>query len=1204
MPELATTRILKVFVSSPSDVADERALSRAVVDQLQYDPFLREQVTFNLVAWDDPRAPAPLLAQLPPQQSISAALPEPSECDIVVVILWSRLGTPQASLPDLKGSPSRTGTEWEFRNALAGARSRGLPLLLLYRRTAPVGNDLRSPDILERLDQLRQVDSFFADLREADSGAALGGITEYETPDDFRRRFESDLRQLTHRLLEQQPTSETIAPATSDQPPAPPLWQGSPFPGLRAFTDDDAPIFFGRGRETDALLERVTSNTFTAVVGSSGSGKSSLVGAGLLARLRPKGLLDGDEWLLPTYSKQQHMWSGLRFTPGEVGNDPVLPLAIKLAGFANERADRIAARLRDDPQSITDYILETTTVTAAQGVLIFIDQFEEVFTSVAPELLPPFLSVLEALSTSDRARVVVTLRADFYHRCLSHIQLARLLEQGHFPLAAPDEASLLEMIERPADRAGLVYEPGLARRILADTGQAPGALPLLAYALDELYRGCTANRTLTFAAYESLGGVRGAIGARAEEVFSSQVSDDVQRAFPRVFRRLVDVNESGSITRRRSPTASLASDTNATQLVDLLTDARLLVQDVDSAHRPVIYVAHEALFESWPRLHDWLDLVINDLRLIRRVRMAAREWDDANRDPTYLWPQERLDPVYEMVERLQPELDSVTERFIVPEYDRLTGDLLDESKPEHQRRGIADRLVLIGGRSAPALSQALVSSDGVGRSIASDALVRLGSAGLSSLLEALGYSNPEVRLSAIGAIRRIQDPATTDQLASLLDDRDTRVRSVAAGAIEALGGHQSPDALARQLRDGDVDVRWWAAGVLGSFGEAAVRPLLESMTEASRDVRESARWALQAMGATAIRPLLAELRGPDPGNRTLAADALSQLGSEGHDALLATFDDADSDVRWRVLHALARSSPDDSSERWLESALSDPDKLVRRAAAHRAMENPSSVSVRLLIGALDDPDPEIALPAARALATRGPDDLNHVVKEWRSGRPVGARNASIALRLAGPAAVFPIVNTLVSEGATTAQRCADILGAIGDSAVPALLDVLADADLSRSSEEAATEAMGRIAAEARSGKPFASSAVGQPVPVRRGLALALGMTGDPTSRTPLLRLLADPDASVRDSASRALANLGSDALPTLLSSLNSPDPAVSSASLEAIVRLRGTAVSGLLQLLSRSDGALRDGVVESLTRIGNPAAVFGLAEANLVPRLT
>lgn len=669
-PDAGSPLHLRIFVASPGAVADERAQALKLLDELAYQPLLRGYVTVETVAWDKPGAGAPMLATLTPQEAIARGLPLPSECHVVIVIFWSRMGTllPAEYLkPD--GSRYRSGTEWEYEDAMRGARELGQPKVLVYRRTEPPTIGLNQPDAADRVDQWKQVEQFFQSFRNAD-GSLRGGYNPYTAPEDFRRQLEQHLHRIIREVLESRQVTRSAGI---------PLWKGSPFPGLRAFTADDAAIFFGRGRETDALVRILAgpASRFLAVFGASGWGKSSLVSAGLMPRLRANAIEGSRDWV----------W--VRFTPAELGNDPFLALAARLAP--------LAARLGWETRDLTERLRADTPAldALAAGLIadrpawtelgLFVDQFEELFTSVAPHDREPFVRLLALASESPRLRVVATLRADFYERCLELPQLAQLLAAGHYPLSAPGTAALLDIVTRPASRAGLTFEEGLVDRLLADTGAEPGALPLLAFALSELHEAREADGRLTHAAYERFDGVQGAIARRAEETFG-RLETTVQAALGVVFQELVEVDEEGRVARRRAPVDRVTASPAAATLVDALTRARLLVQGSGERGEPLVEVAHEKLLSAWPRLSEWLGSMRADLRLLRQVKLDAAEWDRQSRLPEFLWNDKRLGPAYEMLERLKPELGPTERRFLrLVDASELIDELNDPATV-HQRR--------------------------------------------------------------------------------------------------------------------------------------------------------------------------------------------------------------------------------------------------------------------------------------------------------------------------------------------------------------------------------------------------------------------------------------------------------------------------------------------------------------------------------------
>ncbi len=290
---------VKVFLASPGDVVDERARALKTLEDLQYNPLLRGKITVETVAWDKPGAGTPMLASKTPQQAIADGLPKPSACDVVIVIFWSRMGTPlPAEYVKPDGSRYRSGTEWEYWDALRAAKQDGRPYVLVYRRTEEPTIGLSDPETDEKLRQWKLVESFFAAFRNPD-GSISGGYNSYDTPDTFEKDLALHLQDRIARLLqEHEAKALPAAEAPASTAPEPPLWDGSPFPGLRAFGAKDAPIFFGRGRETDGLVARLAKGErFTVVVGASGSGKSSLVAAGLLPRLADNAIPGSRDWV-------------------------------------------------------------------------------------------------------------------------------------------------------------------------------------------------------------------------------------------------------------------------------------------------------------------------------------------------------------------------------------------------------------------------------------------------------------------------------------------------------------------------------------------------------------------------------------------------------------------------------------------------------------------------------------------------------------------------------------------------------------------------------------------------------------------------------------------------------------------------------------------------------------------------------------------
>ncbi|PRX98002.1 SUMF1/EgtB/PvdO family nonheme iron enzyme [Allonocardiopsis opalescens] len=678
-------RHVRVFISSPSDVSEERAALRKIIDDLQYDPFLRDHVSLQDVSWDRPRAEVPLLASLAPQEAVNRGLPKPSQCDIVVVILWSRLGTPLGpEYPRPGGGYFRSGTEWEFHDAVRSEAATGRPRVLLYHRNSDIQVSLKDPDLADKQEQLKLVGEFLHDAGNAIGSGRPVAINSYEDVTKFASTAEAHLRSVIKGLMDQEGKMDA-------GPGTPRRFTSSPFPGLRPFSESESLVFFGRERETNELVERLSDPKyrFLAVIGSSGVGKSSLVNAGVIPALRERGAIPGAE-----------SWRLLRMTPGEIDGDPFLSLAAALAGSraAGAAADPqdIAQKLERDPGGFGEYIggVLRDSPRWAKALLV-VDQFEELFASTTDERKRvQFVALLVEAVRSERVVVIVTLRADFYAHCLEHPELAALLRDGSFPLSTAGLGALYRMITRPAELAGLHFQDQLYERIVEDTGAEPGGLALMAFTLNLLYSRAGADGELLVSEYERIGGIRGAIATRAEEIFEHLAPADREQ-LPTLFRKLTDVGESGAPVRRRARLSVLCQEPATERLVNLLVQARLVVVSDDGHREATAEVAHEALFGSWPRLTEWIQQTQDDMTLLRQLRRAADDWQRSNRLDSFLWPHERLVMVEAMLRNLDPELDPVIEDFIVPEATRILAEV--EQPCAHQRRAsVGDRLAEIG----------------------------------------------------------------------------------------------------------------------------------------------------------------------------------------------------------------------------------------------------------------------------------------------------------------------------------------------------------------------------------------------------------------------------------------------------------------------------------------------------------------------------
>ena len=407
----------------------------------------------------------------------------------------------------------------------------------------------------------------------------------------------------------------------------------NPYKGLRAFEEGDAADFFGRDELIEELVKRLGQTRFLAVVGPSGSGKSSVVRAGLIPAVR-RGAISGSE--------------GWRIADMFPGARPLDGLEAALLRAAPDPPASLMEQLARDGHGLHRAVLRLLPSDGSDLVLV-IDQFEEVFTLVEDEAVRThFLESLEAAAIDPRSRlrVVVTLRADFYDRPLLYRGFAELFKsrvEAVIPLSAEE---LERAISGPAERVDVSLEPGLVAAMLADVAEEPGALPLMEYALTELFDRRD-GRTLFLEAYREIGGVSGALGRRAEELYA-ELDDEGKEAARQLFLRLVALGEGTEDTRRRVPRSEVASldlDQQAmNRVLDTFGASRQLSFDRDArTGAPTIELAHEAMLTAWPRLHRWIDAAREDLRTERRVALAAREWAESDRDRSFLLSGSRLD---------------------------------------------------------------------------------------------------------------------------------------------------------------------------------------------------------------------------------------------------------------------------------------------------------------------------------------------------------------------------------------------------------------------------------------------------------------------------------------------------------------------------------------------------------------------------------
>ncbi|MDX3454011.1 hypothetical protein PV396_19010 [Streptomyces sp. ME02-8801-2C] len=480
-------------------------------------------------------------------------------------------------------------------------------------------------------------------LSEAAAGRKLPSLAVFQ---GYVRACGGDLGEWDPRWKDADAeTTGTVREEIADAPP--------PYRGLARFEPDDHALFFGRDRLVDEVRELVCTRRFAVLFGASGSGKSSLLRAGLIPHLRDEIARGGCPAVLRI------------LTPGA---RPV------------QTYGQLLAPREGEPES-----------------WVVVDQFEEVFTLCRdPQERSRFLDLLLAARDPDsRLRVLIAVRADFYARCTEHRELAHALRGAGLPVGPMNADELREAVVGPAQAAGLLVERELTARIVDEVLDQPGALPMLSHALLETWRR-RRSRLLTLAAYESVGGVLGAIAATAEDVYG-ELSETQAGTARQLLLRLIEPGQGNVDTRRPLLRAELDEwdRDDVPVVVDRLARARLLTADEDG-----VQLAHEALITCWPRLRGWIEEDRERLRHHRRLTDATRVWLD-DRDPGALYRGSRLARAEEL---FADECSGLT----VPERAFLTAALeAREAERRAATRSARRSRTLVGALSA-VLAVALV----------------------------------------------------------------------------------------------------------------------------------------------------------------------------------------------------------------------------------------------------------------------------------------------------------------------------------------------------------------------------------------------------------------------------------------------------------------------------------------------------------------
>ena len=531
-------RQVRVFVSSPGDARIERRRLERVIERLNGE--FAGVARLSAIRWETEFYKA--------HTTFQAQIPEAAQCDIVVAIFRSRLGTElPADFPRMEnGEPYPSGTAYEVLTAIAAAKASGLPDVYVFRFPQPPSVRLDDPDRAEIEAQWQHLKVFFDTWFRTQTGQFKAAFQTFASTDDFEAQAEAMLRKwLDENVLHGR---SAVWPVEI---------KGSPFRGLAAFGAKHALVFFGRSRDVAKAVERLKDAAekgcpFLLIDGSSGAGKSSLVRAGLVPRLTAAGVVPSID-----------VWRVVVMRPGERSGDPFAELARALFARSEELPEYEQGRPPALPElSVSDFPrpedlatqlahVDSTALRPVVGaldavaraererggyerevnvaLLLVVDQLDELF-GLAEEVWPRFAKLLDLFARSKRVWIVATLRADLFDRFLDLPALKELKEDGAaYDLAPPDAAALAEIVRGPAAAAGLDYEKDPASgetldELLLKDAERPDLLPLLQFTLNQLFEAAKQSedpKLLSFAAYRALGGLQGAVDKEAESALQT-----------------------------------------------------------------------------------------------------------------------------------------------------------------------------------------------------------------------------------------------------------------------------------------------------------------------------------------------------------------------------------------------------------------------------------------------------------------------------------------------------------------------------------------------------------------------------------------------------------------------------------------------------------------------------------------------------------
>ena len=579
----------------------------------------------------------------------------------------------------------------------------------------------------------------------------------------------------------------------------------NPYRGLEAFQEQDAPNFMGRDQDVQAMLEKIE-QPFVALTGASGSGKSSLLLAGVIPKLRQRG-----NWLIAKFRPSGNPFS-------ELAAALVLLLYPDLEDL--ERLKK-AKQLADDfsngglkPVEIVDLLLKKHL---GQRLLLIIDQFEELYTQNLPieqrrQFLDDLMAVVQAQGRKPAFSLLVATRIDFLGQLLADKLLAEWVKSHHLLLGPLGQEAVQAAIEKPANQLRVRLEDGLTDRILHDLGEEPGTLPLLQFAMTKLWE-LQRQRYLTHEAYEAIGGVTQALTLHADKVLT-RFPDDQQDRLRRIFLQLVRPGEGMADTRQIATRDQVGTDN--WNLVQELANERLVVTGRDLKEQETVEVVHETLIRHWKPLRQWIDQDRQFRIRQNRLRQAMQEWQQNNQDTGSLLRGVRLEEAEAWLQNRTEDLSSEEQAYI------------QVSSTKAKRQAELERTQLNRAIARQLAAQAALRLDNSGTGLIQSALLAVESLHRESNIPAYSILSQAIALlpyqtyfllSHQSAVQSIIFSPSGQYIATSSTDKIVRLWDAATGFLMTQLPHTdsiqivafSPDSQKLVTASADKIVRLWAS---------------------------------------------------------------------------------------------------------------------------------------------------------------------------------------------------------------------------------------------------------------------------------------------------------------------------------------------------------------------------------------------------------